>query len=264
MRKIKRFILDNKKVYYELIINDFRSRYNGSFLGMIWGFIQPIITILIYWLVFQYGVRSGERPDGLPYVFFMLSGAVPWFFFSEAWGGITTSFLDYSYLVKKLNFDIKLLPLVKLGSAFIIHLVFLAFSTVVFNFGGYYASWYYLQLAYYVFALVSFTIAVGMITASLSVYIRDTIQVVGIIIQIGFWANPICWGNEMLGGIFGKLLKLNPMYYCVQGYRESLIYRQGFWEKPIYTIYFWSIVLLLFVLAAYMYKKLRPNFSDVM
>lgn len=264
MQRIGTLVRENRKIYYELILNDFRSRYNGSFLGMVWGFIQPVVTILIYWLVFQYGLRSGERPDGIPYVFFMISGAVPWFFFSEGWGGITTSFLDYSYLVKKLNFEIKLLPLVKLGSALIIHVIFLAFTTVVLNFSGYYASWYYIQVIYFMFATVIYTLLIGMITASLAVYIRDIIQIVGIIIQIGFWVSPICWGSEVQMGIFGVLLRMNPMYYCVEGYRKSLIYRRGFWEDPIYTIYFWCVMLVLFILATYMYRKLRPNFADVM
>lgn len=257
-------IRDNRKIYYELIINDFRSRYNGSFLGMIWGFIQPVVTILVYWLVFRYGLKSGDRPDGVPYVFFMISGAVPWFFFSEAWGGITTCFLDYSYLVKKLNFEVRLLPLVKLGSALVVHIVFLAFTTVVLNFSGYYASWYYLQIAYYMSATAILTALAGMITASLAVYIRDVIQVVGIMIQIGFWAAPVCWGGDAGLGFLGKVLKLNPMYYCVEGYRKSLIYRQGFWEEPLYALYFWALMAVMAVLAAYMYRKLRPNFADVM
>ena len=264
MKKVHRFIRDNKKIYLELILNDFRSRYNGSFLGMVWGFIQPVVTILIYCLVFQYGLRSGTRPDGIPYVYFMISGAVPWFFFSEAWGGITTSFLDYSYLVKKLNFEVELLPLVKLGSALIIHIVFLVFSTVVLNFSGYYASWYYVQIMYYLLSATIFALLLGMITASLAVYIRDVIQVVGIIIQIGFWACPICWGSDMQMGKIGMLLKTNPMYYCVEGYRSSLIYRQGFWESPLYTLYYWCLMAALFCLAVYMYKKLRPGFADVM
>lgn len=84
----------------------------------------------------------------------------------------------------------------KLGSAWIIHIVFLAFGTIILNFSGYYASWYYLQIVYYMFAAAALVLSVGMITASLAVYIRDVIQIVGIIIQIGFWVNPICWGMK--------------------------------------------------------------------
>lgn len=264
MNKIKNFIEKNKKIYIELILNDFKTRYNGSILGMIWGFIQPVVTILIYWLVFQYGLRSGTRPDGMPYVFYMIAGAVPWFYFSDALGGITTSFLDYSYLVKKLNFDIKLLPLVKVGSALIVHCAFIVICTIVLNFGGYYANWYYLQIIYYIIAVTVFAILLGFITSCFSVYIRDTIQVVGIVLQIGFWANPICWGEEMLGGVLGFILKLNPMYYCITGYRNCLFYQKGFWEDPYYTIYYWIFMLFLFLVARFVYKKMRPNFADVM
>ncbi len=156
------------------------------------------------------------------------------------------------------------MPLVKLGSALIIHIVFLVFSTVVLNFSGYYASWYYVQIMYYLLSATIFALLLGMITASLAVYIRDVIQVVGIIIQIGFWACPICWGSDMQMGKIGMLLKANPMYYCVEGYRSSLIYRQGFWESPLYTLYYWCLMAALFCLAVYMYRKLRPGFADVM
>lgn len=264
IHKIKGFIERYKKVYTELLLNDFKTRYNGSFLGMIWGFIFPIITMLIYWIVFQYGLRSGDRPDGVPYVIFMIAGAVPWFLFSDIWGGVTSCFIDYSYLVKKLNFEVKLLPLVKMGSALIIHVVFLNVCTMILNFAGYYASWYYLQVIYYLFATLVFSLLIGLITSSLAVYIRDVIQIVGVILQIGFWANPICWGQEMLNGVFGMILKLNPLFYCIEGYRDSILYRRGFWEYPLYTIYFWVCMVLLFFLARYIYKKMRPRFADVL
>lgn len=264
LQKIKTVYNSNKKIYKELLFNDLRARYNGSLLGVIWGIIQPVVTILIYWLVFQYGLRSGERPDGMPYVIYMVAGAIPWFFFSDAWGGITSVFLDYSYLVKKLNFDVKLLPFVRLGSALIIHLVFLAIGSVIINFGGYYANWYYIQTIYYMFATSVFVVIIGLFTSALAVYIRDILQFIGIIMQIGFWANPICWGNEILSGKLEILFKLNPMYYCIQGYRDSLLYDRPFWEQPIYTLYFWSLMVILFFISKYAFKKLRPYFADVM
>ena len=265
VNRIIRFYQNNKKIYKELIINDFKTRYSGSFLGMIWGFIQPIVTIMIYWLVFQYGLKSGERPDGIPYVIYMVSGAIPWFFFSDVWGGITSCFIDYSYLVKKLNFNINLIPLVKIGSGLIVHLTFLAVSILVLNVAGYRVQWNYLQLIYYLFALIVFSYAMGMLTSSVAVYIRDIIQVVGIFIQIGFWANPICWGDEIATGVFGKILKLNPMYYIVIGYRNALLYNERLvLDRPSMSLYFWIVVLFMLALGRYMYKKLRPNFADVM
>ena len=264
IKTLMQFWKQNKKVYGELILNDFKTRYNGSFLGAVWGVVQPIVTILIYWIVFQYGLRSSERPDGMPYVVYMVAGAIPWFFFSEAWGSITTVFLDYSYLVKKLNFNIKLLPLVKLGSALMIHFVFLFIGIVIVNIAGYHVSVYYIQIFYYMVATMALTMALGIITSAIDVYIRDTIQLINIILQIGFWANPICWGGEILSGNWKWIAKLNPLYYCVQGYRDSLLYGRGVWEHPAYTLYFWGVVFLVWVVAIYVFKKLRPYFADVL
>ena len=83
--------------------NDFRAKYAGSALGMIWGFVTPIVTIMIYWFVFQIAFQNGPV-NGVPYVLWLVSGIVPWFFISEGWGGATGVLLDYSYLVKKVVF----------------------------------------------------------------------------------------------------------------------------------------------------------------
>lgn len=91
---------ENKRIFIKLLNNDFKSRYSGAYLGAVWGIIQPIITVLIYWFVFQVGLKSGARPDGTPYIVWMMAGIIPWFFFSDALGAVTNTFLEYSYMVK--------------------------------------------------------------------------------------------------------------------------------------------------------------------
>lgn len=264
MKGIMAYIKENHKIYRKLLKNDFRARYIGSYLGVIWGFIQPVITILIYWLVFQFGLRSSSRPDGTPYIIWMIAGMIPWFFFSDAIGSVTNTFLDYSYMVKKLKFRISLLPLVKIGSSFIVHMIFLLFSTVIFNFYGYRADWFYLQIVYYLAALLYLILGIGLLTSSLSVYFRDTGQIVGIFIQIGFWAIPIVWGPEVLHGVAGIVLKLNPVYYIVSGYRETFLSEVGFWMHPVYGGYYWGISTAVFLLGLYTFRRLKVNFADVL
>lgn len=264
MKGIIAYIRENNRIYRKLLKNDFRARYTGSYLGVIWGFIQPIITILIYWLVFQFGLRSSSRPDGTPYIIWMIAGMIPWFFFSDAIGSVTSTFLDYSYMVKKLKFRISLLPFVKIGSSFIVHIIFILFSTIIFNFYGYTADWFYLQIIYYLAALLYLILGIGLFTSSLSVYLRDTSQIVGILIQIGFWAIPIVWGPEVLHGVAEILLKLNPVYYIVQGYRETFLDGKGFWNHPMYAIYYWGISTVIFLLGFYTFRRLKMNFADVL
>lgn len=264
MYAILNFIREHYRVYLKLLKNDFKARYIGSYLGIIWGFIQPIITVLIYWFVFTVGLRSDERPDGTPYIIWMIAGLLPWFYFSDALGAITNTFLEYSYMVKKLNFRIGLLPFVKVGSSMIIHFAFLIFSTVIFNFYSYEANWIYLQILYYLMATTLLVTGIGLVTSTLAVYLRDTSQIVAIIIQIGFWAIPIVWGPEVLSAKWELFFVANPIYFLVEGYRDTLIRTTYFWEKPLYNFYFWSITALIWFIGVKMFRKLKPYFADVL
>ena len=120
---------NNKKMLNFLIKNDFKNKYAGSFFGVFWAFVQPVVIILLYWFVFQIAFGSGDE-DGAPFVLWLMAGLVPWFFFSEAWMNATSSFIEYSYLVKKVVFDIKLLPFVKVASSLYVH-VFFVFVMIV-------------------------------------------------------------------------------------------------------------------------------------
>lgn len=120
--------------------NDFHSRYNGSAFGAFWGVVQPLITVLVYWFVFQIGLRAGDRPDHTPYILWLICGMVPWFFFSEALGAVTNSLIEYGYLVKKLYFKVALIPMIKIGSSLIMHGIFIVLTTIILNFYGYKAD----------------------------------------------------------------------------------------------------------------------------
>ena len=105
-------IIKNYKLIMNLAINDFKNRYASSNLGAIWNFVQPIVTVMIYVFVFQYGFKAVPVSD-VPYVLWLVAGIIPWFFFSEAILGATNSLLEYTYLVKKVVFKIDILPMVK-------------------------------------------------------------------------------------------------------------------------------------------------------
>ena len=90
-------IYKNRRLVAKLAKNDFKTRYAGSYLGIVWAFIQPVITILVYWFVFSVGFRSGTGDLGVPFVLYLVAGIVPWFFFQDALIGGTNSLLEYKY-----------------------------------------------------------------------------------------------------------------------------------------------------------------------
>ena len=121
-------IYKNRRLVAKLAKNDFKTRYAGSYLGIVWAFIQPVITILVYWFVFSVGFRSGTGDLGVPFVLYLVAGIVPWFFFQDALIGGTNSLLEYNYLVKKVVFNISVLPVVKIISAMFVHAFFVLFT----------------------------------------------------------------------------------------------------------------------------------------
>ena len=127
MNLIKEFI-SSRKMLWKLSKNDFKTKYAGSYLGIFWAFVQPIITIAIYVFVFQVGFKAAPTDDGYPFVLYLIAGIIPWFFFAEALMNATNCLIEYSYLVKKVVFNISILPIIKIISSLFVHLFFIVIA----------------------------------------------------------------------------------------------------------------------------------------
>lgn len=259
--------MDNFKKNKDLILylskNDLKTKFAGSYLGVIWAFVQPVITIVLYWFVFQVGLKS-PGVSNVPFVLWLMAGLIPWFFFQEAWMSATNCFGEYSYLVKKVVFNIDILPVVKILSSLWIHLFFIVVLLVIYGIFGFFPGVIAIQLLYYSICMIALVLALSYLTSAIAVFFKDTLQIVGIATQIGTWVTPILWNIDTieLSPIIITIFKLNPMYYIVQGYRTTLIYGQGFWEHRILTLYFWAVTIIIFVIAWIMYRRLKPHFAD--
>lgn len=256
-------ILKNLPLIFELAVSDFKTRYAASYLGTIWAFVQPIVTILIYVIVFGYGFKSTPI-ENFPFVLWLSAGIIPWLFFSEAMMSATTSLKEYSYLVKKVVFEVKILPLVKIAAAFYIHLFFIGIVTILYIINGYWPNLYFAQLIYYAFCTLVLVLGFSYITAALNVFVPDLIQIINIALQFGMWMTPIMWSKSMFGPNVEKLLQINPLFYIVEGYRDCFYNRVPFWDKPGLTIYFWCVTLVLLIIGMYTFRKLERHFADVL
>lgn len=256
-------IYHNRILLSNLIRNDFKSRYINNFLGIIWAFIQPSITILIFWFVFQVGFKASPVQD-IPFILWLVAGMIPWFFFSEALSSSTSSILANSFLVKKIVFRVSILPIIQIISALIIHIFFVFFMFSMFLYYGYYPDLYWLQIGYYIVSSTILLLGISWITSSVVIFFRDLNQLVTMTLQFGFWLTPIFWMLTMVPESYRWIFKLNPIYYIVEGYRDSLINKIWFWEKPMETLQFWSITTILFILGIIVFRKLRPHFADVL
>ena len=102
-------LYQNRKLIWKLSKNDFRNKFAGAYFGIVWAFIQPMVTVAVYFVVFQLGLRVQPAATGYPYICWLVSGIIPWFFFSDALPSASNCLLEYSYLVKKVVFKISVL-----------------------------------------------------------------------------------------------------------------------------------------------------------
>lgn len=257
-------LIENRKLIWTLSKNDFKTKFAGSYLGIVWAFVQPVVTVLVYWFVFQVGLKAG-RTNEYPFVVWLVAGLVPWFFFSEALNGGTNALIEYSYLVKKVVFKISILPIVKVMSAVFVNAFFIVFTLVLCSCYGYTPSLYTIQIIYYVVCNFVLVLGLSYFTSAVVVFFRDLTQIINILLQIGMWITPIMWDAEqMLSPRLLKIFKLNPFYYIVDGFRDSLLAGVGFWEKPMWTLYFWLFVIIAFGIGVSVFKRLRVHFADVL
>lgn len=258
-------LYQNRKLVLSLAKNDFKTKYAGSYLGIVWAFIQPIVTILVYWFVFSVGLKAGTVSD-YPFVLYLVSGIIPWFFFQDALNGGTNALIEYNYLVKKVVFKISILPIVKIISALFVHVFFVAFALILCACYGYTPSLYTLQIIYYSVCTFLFVLGLVYATSAIVIFFRDLTQIISIFLQVGVWLTPIMWDIDMLSSHpwLIKLFKLNPMYYVVTGYRDSMLGHIGIWNHASWTIYFWVVTILLFGLGSVIFKRLKPHFADVL
>lgn len=263
-------IYQNRKLIWKLAKNDFKTKYAGSYFGIFWAFVPPIITVLLYWFVF--GVVMPNRATNikgdmeLPYILWLIVGIVPWFFFSEAISASTNALLEYNYLVKKVVFKISILPIIKVVSATFVHVFFVIFALILLACYGFYPDLYTLQLIYYSFCLFIFVLSLSYITCSLIVFFRDLGQMIAIMLQVGIWATPILWNLHLLDNkpVLKIIMKLNPMTYIVEGYRGAIFDKIGFWETFYSTAYFWILTICTFAFGAIIFKRLKIHFADVL
>jgi len=261
-------LFQNRHLIWKLAKNDFKKRYAGSYMGAVWAMIQPVVTVAMYYVVFDkiMGSAATTFRGGVqvPFVLFLTAGLVPWFFFSEALNNGTNALLEYTYLVKKVVFKISILPIIKVIAATFIHAFFVLVLLIVAAIYGYYPTIYTIQIFYYSFCLFVFVLALSYTTCAVVVFFKDLSQIINIALQIGMWATPILWNIDSVNASWVMFLKINPLVYIVGGYRSAIYERQWFFEDFFSTMYFWIVTVVLFGIGALVFKRLKVHFADVL
>lgn len=239
-----------------LAVNDFKASYVGSVLGFVWTIAEPLITVFVYWFVYTIAFGGGEI-DNAPYYMWLSVGISVWFFVSEGLKKTSAAYRDYSYLVKKMNFDKSILPSVRTVSALLSHLIFLGIVIVMCLAEGRDVNFAAMVLS--VVLALAFVYVSGKILALLCGIYKDVQNITGVILNIGFWLTPVFWNGNNPGNLT-RLVYLNPVAIIVEAYRRALLF--GEFIRLAYIIYVAAICGLLWIIGKYAERKILPNIAD--
>ena len=252
-----------KGVLFELAKRDYQQQNQGSYLGFLWNYLQPLLYIGVLYSVFTLGFRPGAMQDGLSFGLYLLSGMICWLYFAGNLTSITGVIKAYSFLVKKVDFRLSVLPFVKLMSSFLPHLLLVIFLLVIADLNGHRPGLHSLQLVYYYLCMATMLTGLGWITSSTSLFVKDVRNAIAIVSQFGLWLTPIFWNITQIPSQYHWIVKLNPAYYLVSGYRDSITGGRYFWERIEESLLFWIINLILIFLGVVVYRRLKPHFAEV-
>lgn len=259
LRRLKTFF----NLIVKLVQNDLKARYSGSMFGIIWAYIQPLVTILVFWFVFQVGFRN-PPVENVEYILWFVAGYIPWVYFSDAVNTSSNVLYEYSFLVKKMKFQTWILPIVKVMSALCIHFVFIIFIFCMYLLYGYGFQLAWLSTFFYTGIMTVLLIGLAYLCATISVFIKDFSQIVSIILQLGFWVTPIFWAPESMEWPVLRVLRCNPLYYIITGYRECMINGISFFKHTELMLWSISFSVIVLITGIFVYRKLRIHFADLL
>ncbi len=239
------------------IKKDIRGKYKASFLGVLWSFINPLLQVLVYAIVFPYIMRVQTEN----YLIFLICGIIPWTWFTYSLSNGTTSITNNANLIKKVYFPREILPISVVTSGLVNFLISCIIILIFVLFGGLGLSWHLVFLPLIAFAQYLFTIAIVFLLSAFNVYVKDVEYMVVFLLNIFFYATPVLYSASMFGGSWlAWIFKLNPMAHFINAYRDI------FYVHHIPQIHNILILILIgFVLVGLCYllfKKLEKRFAE--
>ncbi len=249
-------IYDYRELLKTSIKKDIGGKYKNSFLGVLWSFVNPLLQILVYAIIFPLIMKS----DIENYVVFMVCGLIPWNYFSTVINRASFVMIENGNIIKKVYFPREILPLSLVTSETVTFLIS-SILILLFTFG--YGLGLTVNILFYpLVLLVQFVLLLGisLFVSSITVYFRDLQHFIGVLLQLFFYATPIVYAVDVIPENFRWILNLNPMTYIIEGYRDI------FWGQTTPDIMTLLIVLgigiLLCITGYSVFNKLQKKFAE--
>jgi lipopolysaccharide transport system permease protein len=247
-----------RDLLYFLTWRDVKVRYKQTVLGAAWAIIQPLFTMLIFWLFF--GRLAGMPSDGIPYPLFALAGLIPWTFFANAVTSSGNSLVGSANLITKVYFPRMIIPFAAVGAGLIDLAIAFGLMAVMMIWFGVTPTLSLLLLPLLVVLTALLATGVGMWMSALNVKYRDIRYALPFCIQLWMFASPIIYPVTIVPEKWRWALALNPMTGIIDGYRAALFGRPPDWKALMISA---GVTVCALIYSAYHFRRMEKTFADV-
>ncbi len=260
------FINEHRNLIKQITKREFESKYKGSFLGVFWSFITPLLMLAVYTFVFSvvFNARWGIEQSGNKFEFAMIifSGLIIYNIFNETVSKSTSIIISNVNYVKKVIFPLDILPFTTLLSSLInalLNIIVLLLGIIIFvpdwNFKGIVVALIFL------IPISLFSLGFAYIVASIGVYIRDLTYTVGVLLNVLFYVTPIFYPISLVPDFMHPIMNLNPLTYIIEGFRNAIF--AGEVPNLLHFLIFTFIGYIFMLLSILLFRKLKRGFADV-
>lgn len=251
-----------RHILFQMVVRELKGRFAGSMGGILWHFIHPILMLFIFLFVFVYilKVRIGATGNTTLSSVYLMSGLFPWIIMAEGLSRGTSSLIENANLIQKTFFPTEILTAKAVITPFLsygIALILLSIYTLIFLSGSVNV---FIILPLLVLLQIFFTLGIALLTATISVFFRDIMQIVQIMINFWIYLTPILYPKNMLPLWAQTVMYINPLYPLISAY-QSLLVNGGQADLHMIALAFgWSFCLFFF--GAFFFNKLKYEFAD--
>lgn len=242
-----------------------KAEYQSHYLGLVWEYLYPLIQIGIYWLVFGIGLKKGNATGGVSYLSWMVIGITPWFYMNRATLDASKSIYQRVGMVSKMKFPVSILPTIKIFSNLSSFWTMLVVSILVGLLHGVHPTIYWIQWIYYFIAMIAWLLAFGIFNSTISILVRDYHILLQSFMRMLFYMSGVLFNfqTDAFPAPIVRILQLNPFFYVVSGFRESMLGHTWFWQNTILNLVFWGFVLFFLLVGSHLHFKFRSKFVDL-
>ncbi len=247
---------------YELLADMRDSKF-----GVFWNFASPAIQVLTYWLIF--GIAWNRKPVGdIDYLPWLVVGYSAWWFIQPCIQNGCSAIFSKTSVITKMKFPVSVLPATVCAKELFNHCCMLLITFVTIFICGYRPNIYWLWLLYYALCAFAFAESISMILSVLTMLWRDVRKLVTSLMRMLMYFSPVIWECQFAETVpyhqvLNTIMKMNPVYYIVNGYRDSVFYNLTPMDHPALSLYFWVVVIVLFVIGCVLMYRFKTKIIDL-